>query len=126
DTYLPAFRKLIVDDHADSIMCAYNSVDGSPACANQMLLQQKLKQDWHFAGYVVSDCDAITDVAVGHKFAQDLPHAAASSVKAGTDLSCGKEYAALLDAVHLGLVSDADIDAAIKRLFTARLRLGMF
>jgi beta-glucosidase len=126
DTYLPAFRKLIVDDHAGSIMCAYNSVDGSPACASQMLLQQKLKQDWHFTGYVVSDCAAITDVAAGHKFAQDLPHAAASSLKAGTDLSCGKEYAALLDAVHQGLVSDADIDSAIKHLFTARFRLGMF
>ena len=126
DTYLPAFRTLIVDAHADSIMCAYNSVDGSPACASQMLLQQKLKRDWHFAGYVVSDCAAITDVAAGHKFAEDLAHAAASSLKAGTDLSCGKEYAALLDAMHQGLVTEADIDAAVRRLFTARFRLGMF
>ena len=126
DTYLPAFRKLVVDAHAGSIMCAYNSVDGAPACANEMLLQQKLKQDWHFAGYVVSDCAAITDVAAGHKFAPDLSHAAATSLKAGTDLSCGKEYAALVDAVQQGLVSEADIDAAVKRLFTARFRLGMF
>ena len=126
DTYLPAFRKLIVDDHAASIMCAYNSLDGSPACASQMLLQQKLRRDWNFAGYVVSDCAAITDVAVGHKFAADLVHAAASSLKAGTDLSCGKEYAALADAVRQGLVTEADIDAAVKRLFTARFRLGMF
>jgi beta-glucosidase len=126
DTYLPAFRKLIVDAHAGSVMCAYNDVDGAPACASQMLLQQKLKQDWHFAGYVVSDCAAITDVAVGHKFAGDLAHAAAASVKAGTDLSCGKEYAALVDAVHQGLVSEVDIDAAVKRLLTARFRLGMF
>jgi beta-glucosidase len=126
DTYLPAFRKLIVDAHAGSIMCAYNSVDGAPACANSMLLQQKLVHDWHFTGYVVSDCAAITDVAVGHKFAGDLPHAAAASLKAGTDLSCGKEYAALVPAVHQGLVSETDIDAALKRLFTARLRLGMF
>ena len=126
DTYLPAFRKLVVDAHAGSIMCAYNSVDGAPACANEMLLQQKLKQDWHFAGYVVSDCAAITDVAAGHKSAPDLPHAAATSLKAGTDLSCGKEYAALVDAVQQGLVSEADIDAAVKRLFTARFCLGMF
>ena len=126
DTYLPAFRELIVDAQAGSIMCAYNSVDGAPACASQMLLQQRLRRNWHFAGYVVSDCAAITDVAAGHKFAVDLAHAAATSVKAGTDLSCGKEYAALSDAVQQGLVSEADIDAAVKRLFAARFRLGMF
>ena len=126
DTYLPAFRKLIVDAQAGSIMCAYNAVDGSPACASRMLLQQKLRRDWNFTGYVVSDCAAITDVAIGHKFAGDLAHAAVSSLKAGTDLSCGKEYAALADAVRQGLVSEANIDAAVKRLFAARLRLGMF
>jgi beta-glucosidase len=126
DTYLPAFRALIVDAKADSVMCAYNSIDGAPACANTMLLQQKLKQDWHFNGYVVSDCGAVTDVAVGHKFSPDMPHAAAASVKAGTDLSCGDEYASLIDAVHQGLISEAEIDGAVKRLFTARFRLGMF
>jgi beta-glucosidase len=126
DTYLPAFRELVVNAKVDSIMCAYNSIDGSPACASTMLLQQKLKKDWHFNGYVVSDCAAVTDVAIGHKFVTDLAHAAALSVKAGTDLSCGGEYAALLDAVHQGLISEAEIDAAVKRLFTARFRLGMF
>jgi beta-glucosidase len=126
DTFLPAFRELVVDAHVDSVMCAYNAVDGAPACANPMLLQQKLRKEWNFQGFVVSDCAAITDVAVGHKFAADLPHAAALSVKAGTDLSCGKEYAALLDAVHQGLIGETEIDAAVKRLFTARFRLGMF
>ena len=126
DTFLPAFRELVVGAHVDSVMCAYNAVDGAPACANPMLLQQKLRKEWNFQGFVVSDCAAITDVAVGHKFAADLPHAAALSVKAGTDLSCGKEYASLLDAVHQGLISETEIDAAVKRLFAARLRLGMF
>jgi beta-glucosidase len=126
DTYLPAFRELVVNARADSIMCAYNSIDGSPACASAMLLQQKLKKDWGFQGFVVSDCAAITDVAIGHKFAADMAHAAALSVKAGTDLSCGKEYAALIDAVHQGIISETEIDAAVKRLFTARFRLGMF
>ena len=126
DTYLPAFRDLVVNAHVGSVMCAYNAVDGSPACANQMLLQQKLKSDWHFKGYVVSDCAAINDIVVGHNFAMDMAHAAALSVKAGTDLSCGKEYASLIDAVHQGLVSEPEIDAAVKRLFTARFRLGMF
>ncbi len=126
DTYLPAFRELVVNAKVDSVMCAYNAVDGSPACASQMLLQQRLRNDWLFNGFVVSDCAAITDVAVGHKFAQDLAHGAALSLKAGTDLSCGKEYATLVDAVREGFISEADIDAAVKRLFIARFRLGMF
>ena len=126
DTYLPAFRKLVVDAHVGSVMCAYNAVDGSPACANKMLLEQTLRQGWQFNGYVVSDCAAITDVAVGHHFAADMAHAAALAVKAGTDLSCGKEYGALVDAVRDGLISEAEIDVAVKRLFTARFRLGMF
>lgn len=126
DTYLPAFRELVVAAHAHSVMCAYNAVDGAPACASDFLLQQKLKREWHFHGFVVSDCAAITDVAVGHKFAPDLEHASAASVKAGTDLSCGKEYAALTAAVGHGLISEPEIDAAVKRLFTARFRLGMF
>ena len=126
DTYLPAFRELVAGAKADSVMCAYNSLDGSPACASSLLLRQKLRKEWHFDGYVVSDCGAITDVAVGHKFAPDLPGAAAVSVKAGTDLSCGKEYASLVSAVQQGLISEGEIDAAVKRLFTARFRLGMF
>ncbi len=126
DTYLPAFRSLVMDAHADSVMCAYNSIDGQPACASTMLLQQYLKRDWHFDGFIVSDCAAITDVAVGHKFVPDLAHAAAVSVKAGTDLSCGREYASLVDAVHQGLISESEIDQSVKRLFTARFQLGMF
>lgn len=126
DTYLPAFRRLVIDAHVGSVMCAYNSVDGTPACASKMLLENTLKQIWKFNGYVVSDCAAITDISVGHHFTTDLAHAAALSVKAGTDLSCGKEYGSLTDAVRDGLISEVEIDAAVKRLFTARFRLGMF
>jgi beta-glucosidase len=126
DTYLPAFRQLVIEAHAGSVMCAYNSVDGSPACANQMLLGQTLKTNWGFKGYIVSDCGAIGDISAGHHFAPDAAHASALAVKAGTDLSCGKEYSALMDAVQQGLISEAEIDASIKRLFAARFRLGMF
>jgi beta-glucosidase len=126
DTYLPAFRQLVVDAHAGSVMCAYNSIDGSPACANEMLLGQTLKTHWGFNGYIVSDCGAISDIFAGHHFAPDVAHAAALAVKAGTDLSCGKEYGALIDAVHEGLISEGEIDMSVKRLFVARFRLGMF
>ena len=126
DTYLPAFRATIKDAKADSVMCAYNAIDGQPACANTFLLTDVLRKDWGFNGYITSDCGAISDVSGGHKFAPDLAHAAAVSLRAGTDTSCGGEYAALVKAVHDGLASEAEIDTAVKRLFTARFELGMF
>jgi beta-glucosidase len=126
DTYLPAFRQLVVEAHVGAVMCAYNSVNGAPACANSMLLNERLRKQWHFQGYTVSDCAAIGDVAVGHHAAPDLAHAAALSLRAGTDLSCGAEYGALLDAVRQGLIGEAEIDSAVRRLFTIRYRLGFF
>ncbi|HET9101572.1 MAG TPA: glycoside hydrolase family 3 C-terminal domain-containing protein [Acidobacteriaceae bacterium] len=125
DTYLPAFRATIVDGHADSIMCAYNAIDGAPACANTMLLQKTLRDDWKFNGYVVSDCGAIGDIANGHKYAPSIEQASVDAVRAGTDLSCGDEYATLVKAVHDGLIKESEIDAAVKRLMTARIRMGI-
>ncbi len=125
DTYLPAFRAAIVGGHADSIMCAYNAVDGVPACANKMLLQKTLRGDWHFGGYVVSDCAAISNIATGHKYARSIEQASVDAVRAGTDLSCGKEYATLVQAVHDGLIQESEIDTAVKRLMTARFRMGI-
>src|SRR5215472_11808633 len=89
DTYLPAFRATITEAHAQSVMCAYNAIDGAPACANTMLLKDHLRDAWHFDGYVVSDCAAVADVNTGHHYASDMAHAAAAAVKAGTDLECG-------------------------------------
>jgi beta-glucosidase len=126
ETYLPAFRATVKEGKAGSVMCAYNAIDGQPACANTYLLSDTLRKTWGFKGYVTSDCAAITDVAVGHKFAPDMEHASAVSVKAGTDTSCGKEYASLTKAVHDGLISEAEIDTSVKRLFTARFELGLF
>jgi beta-glucosidase len=126
DTYLPAFRATVTEAKAGSVMCAYNAVDGKPACANPYLLEEMLRKTWGFKGYVTSDCAAITDVAVGHKFAPDMEHASAASVKAGTDTSCGKEYASLVKAVKDGLISEAEIDTSVARLFRARFELGLF
>ncbi len=126
ETYLPAFRASIVEGKADSIMCAYNSVDGSPACTNTDLLQKRLRGEWGFQGYVVSDCAAITDIFQGHKFRATAAEASAVAVKAGTDLTCGNEYRALVDAVKSGLITEAEIDRSLDRLFTARFKLGMF
>ncbi len=130
DTYLPAFRAAVTEAHAQSVMCAYNAIDGVPACASTMLLQEHLRDAWKFDGYVVSDCAAVADVNTGHHYAPDMAHAAAAAVKAGTDLECGygqgQAFPALVDAVHQKLIKESEIDAALKRLFRARFELGMF
>jgi beta-glucosidase len=125
-TYLPAFHTTITEAHAASTMCAYNAVDGAPACASDLLLQKTLRGQWQFGGFVTSDCWALTDIWKGHKFAPDEEHAAALALHAGTDTSCGPEFAALNQALKDKLVSENEIDTAVKRLFTARFRLGMF
>jgi len=130
DTYLPAFRAVVTEAHVQSAMCAYNAIDGAPACANTMLLRDHLREAWHFDGYVVSDCGAVADVGMGHHYAPDMPHAAAVALKAGTDIECvygqGMAFPVLGEAVHQGLVSEADLDKALRRLFRARFDLGMF
>ncbi|HVH71995.1 MAG TPA: glycoside hydrolase family 3 C-terminal domain-containing protein, partial [Candidatus Dormibacteraeota bacterium] len=125
DTYTPAFRATVVEGHADSVMCAYNSVRGEPACANHLLFDT-LRNKWGFKGYVVSDCWAISDIHQGHGYVLTLEQASALAVKAGTDLSCGPEFASLPFAVYNRLLSPADVDLAVKHLFEARFRLGMF
>ncbi|NYF81127.1 glycoside hydrolase family 3 C-terminal domain-containing protein [Granulicella arctica] len=128
DTYLPAFRAAVTEGHADSIMCAYNAVDHSPACANEELLQHILRDDWKFKGFVTSDCGAIDDfyMSTAHHLFPDAESASAAGVKAGTDTSCVSTYLALTDAVKKGLVAEADIDLSVKRLFMARYQLGLF
>ena len=128
DTYLPAFRATITEAHADSIMCAYNALDGSPACASKELLVDILRQDWKFKGFVTSDCGAVDDFfePKAHHTSADKATAAADAVKVGTDTNCGSTYKALGEAVKRGLVSEAEVDASLKRLFTARFRLGLF
>ena len=126
DTYLPAFEATVRKAHAQSVMGAYSSVYGVPANASELLLKQNLRQKWGFDGYVVSDCGAIGDIFYNHHYAKSLEEAAALAVKAGCDLDCGGEYSALPNAVKQGLITEAEIDTSVKRLFTARMQLGMF
>ncbi len=125
ETYLPAFRATVVDGQADSVMCAYNRTNAEPCCANRGLYDI-LRREWGFNGYVVSDCGAITDIWKGHHFSKTEAEASAIAVKAGTDLACGREYSALIQAVKEGLITEAEIDVSLKRLMTARFKLGMF
>jgi beta-glucosidase len=126
ETYLPAFHACVVEGKAAAVMCAYNRTNGEPCCANNRLLSDILRKQWGFDGHVVSDCGAIDDIYKFHGFAKTQAEASAVAVKSGTDLSCGREYASLLQAVKDGLVAEADVDAALARLMAARFRLGMF
>nr|WP_266171931.1 glycoside hydrolase family 3 C-terminal domain-containing protein [Dyella subtropica] len=126
DTYLPAFRMAITEGHAASVMCAYNAVQGTPACASPALLAERLRRDWQFAGYVVSDCDAVDDMTQFHHAAADNAASSAAALTAGTDLDCGQAYASLGQAVRNGQVSVDKMDIAARRLFAARYRLGLF
>jgi beta-glucosidase len=126
DTYLPQFEMAVKDGGAFSVMCAYNRVDGLPACANPRLLNDILRKQWGFRGYVVSDCGAIGDIYLNHKTSPNAQEGVASAVKAGTDLNCGVEYGSLLPAVRAGLLSESEIDQALGRLLMARFRLGLF
>ncbi|WP_423128358.1 glycoside hydrolase family 3 C-terminal domain-containing protein [Gaoshiqia sp. Z1-71] len=125
ETYLPAFRTLVVDGGAYSVMGAYNRFRGEAACASTALFDI-LRNQWAFDGYVVSDCGAIADIWKYHKIVPDAASAAALAVKQGCDLNCGSAYKALGEAVEKGLITEQEIDVAVKRLFTARFKLGMF
>jgi beta-glucosidase len=126
DTYLPAFKELVDADVA-GVMCAYNALDGQPCCGSDKLMIDILRNDWGFTGYVTSDCGAINNFYRTHKTHPDAPSAAADAVFHGTDVDCGNEaYRGLKQAVEKGLITEAQIDVSLRRLFEIRLRLGMF
>jgi len=135
DTYLPAFRAAVMEGKAGSIMCAYNRVNGEPACANSFLLEHSLRGVWKFDGYVVGDCDSVDEIFSEHHFTKTIAETAALSLQRGTDNECidsyskapdNSDYKKYLDAVSAGLLTEAQIDTAVRRLLRARFRLGMF
>src|SRR5271166_179380 len=135
DTYLPAFRATVMEGKAGSVMCAYNSINGQPACANEFLLVDQLRNKWGFQGYVVSDCGAVQNIFDGHHYKPTQAEASAISLKLGMDNECidfvdkvtdNHDYVAYLEAVKKGYLTESEIDTALERLFTARMKLGMF
>lgn len=125
ETYLPAFRTLVKEGGVYSVMGAYNQFRDYPCCANPEL-ENILRSEWGFKGYVVSDCWAISDFYKFQGFSKDAAEAAAIAVKSGTDLNCGSSYPHLMEAYERGIIEEKDLDVAVKRLFTTRFKLGMF
>jgi beta-glucosidase len=125
-TYLWAFRYCLEHSHPAAVMGAYNRTNGVPCCASKRLLQDILRDEFGFDGYVVSDCGAISDINERHRYTENKKQSAALAVNAGCDLNCGGAYAALSQALQEGLITEERLTKAVERLFTARFRLGMF
>lgn len=126
ETYLPAFQALVQEGRVSAVMGAYNRVNGESASASPRLLEQILRKDWGFKGYIVSDCDSVEDIYRQHRIVASAEAGAALALKSGLDLNCGKTYAALAGAVNQGLVTEAQIDVSVRRLMLARMQLGLF
>ena len=126
ETYLPAFRALVQEGGVASVMGAYNRLNGESASGSHWLLTDILRKQWGFKGYVVSDCDSVDDIWKYHKIVATPEEAAALGVKSGDDVNCGRTYAALFNAVHKGLITEAEIDVSVRRAFLTRFQLGMF
>jgi len=126
ETYLPAFEACVKEAGAHSVMGAYNRLNGEACCASPRLLEEILRKEWGFQGYVVSDCWAIKDIFMHHKLVGTREEASSIAVKAGCDLNCGECYPSLVEAHKQGFISEEEIDVAVRRLFTARFKLGMF
>ncbi|MEM6631874.1 MAG: glycoside hydrolase family 3 C-terminal domain-containing protein [Bacteroidota bacterium] len=131
--YFPPYKAAIQQGGAYSLMGAYNKVNGTPACANDWLLNDVLRKEWGFQGFVVSDCGAINDLVHEHKFETDPAKAVALAVKAGCDMECETceqeqflydKY--LPEAVEKGYITEDEIDIAVRHIFKARFKLGEF
>ncbi len=127
ETYTPHFKKTVQEAKVYSVMCAYQSFRGAPCCGNKFL-EELLRKQWGFKGYIVSDCWAIRDFyeKTGHHVVATPEEAAAMAMKSGTDLNCGDTYIHLVDAVKQGLIKEEDLDVSVKRIILARMKLGQF
>jgi beta-glucosidase len=126
ETYLPAFRTCVQEAKVEAVMGAYNRTNGEPCCGSELLLKKILRDSWQFEGHVVSDCWAIRDFHEHHKVTETPIESVALAVRNGCDLNCGNIFVYLLEAVKDGLVTEEQIDQAVIRLFTTRMKLGLF
>ncbi len=126
NTYLPAFKKLVTEAKVGGIMCAYNRTDSLPCCTSKFLLQDILRDEWKFKGYVVTDCWALDDIFRYHKFLKTDEEAAALAIKANVNVECGNTLKALKGALNKALVSEKEIDASLKINLETLFKLGLF
>ncbi|NWL02806.1 glycosyl hydrolase [Flavobacterium collinsii] len=126
ETYLPAFKSLVQEGKVQGIMAAYNAVYGDPANASKLLMDEILKKQWGFEGYIVSDCGALGDIMKGHKKVKTVEEAAALALKTGVNLNCGWVYKNIKSALDKGLITEELINERLRKLFLIRFQLGFF
>ena len=126
DTYLPAFKKLVTDAKVEAVMGAYNRTLNEPCCASQLLIENILRGEWDFEGHFVSDCMALSDFHLNHKVTKDAAESAALALRHGCDLGCDHVFNEIPEAIQRGLITEADVDRALRHTLTTRFKLGMF
>jgi beta-glucosidase len=126
DTYLPAFKKLVMESKVEAVMGAYNRTLDEPCCGSKLLLEDILRGEWGFQGHVVSDCGALTDFHANHKVTKDASETVALALKRGCDIGCDHVYSEIPEAIERGLITEADVDCALARTLGTRFKLGMF
>ena len=126
ETYLPAFEAAVTEGKVAGVMGAYNRVNGEPACGSKVLLQDILKKEWGFEGYVVSDCWAIRDFHTEHMVTHTATESAALAINNGCHLNCGNTYLHMLQAYNEGFVSEQTITESAEKLMAIRMKLGLF
>lgn len=126
ETYMPAFKALVTEAKVEGVMGAYNRTNGEACCASPYLMTEVLREKWGFDGYFTSDCGAVNDIWQHHGLAKTPEEAAAMAIKSGMNLNCGKAFQHLDKALEKGLLTEEDINAALKQLLKTRFRLGMF
>ena len=126
--YLPSFEKAVCEGDAKSVMTSYNTIDGVPCSANGWLLQELLRNSWDFKGVVFSDLNAVNAIYATQHVAADPAEAAAMALKAGVDIDLGGyNYGGFLkEALQRGLVTEADIDQAVRHVLQLKYDLGLF
>ncbi|MGB5894260.1 MAG: glycoside hydrolase family 3 C-terminal domain-containing protein, partial [Ignavibacteriaceae bacterium] len=130
ETYMPHYITSIKEANVQSVMCAYSRLNGESCCGSDYLLNELLREQLGFDGYVVSDCGSVTDIYDGHHLVDSFTEAAVLALKSGVDLNCGRAmtfpFDKLSNAVNKGMLDESVVDTAAYRLMLARLKLGMF
>jgi beta-glucosidase len=126
DTYLPAFKKLVMDAKVESVMGAYNRTLDEVCCGSKLLLEDILRGEWNFQGHVVSDCGALSDFHLHHKVTKDAAESAALALRYGCDIGCDHVFDDVPEAIQRGLITEAEVDRALERTLGVRFKLGMF
>jgi beta-glucosidase len=129
EIYFPPFQAAIEKAGARSIMTAYNSLDGKPCSANDWLLTKKLKDEWGFKGFVISDASAVGGANVLHYTSKDYPTSGQQAITAGLDVifqTAYEHYRLFIDPFLNGGIDKKRIDDAVSRVLRAKFELGLF